>query len=125
MPVRRFRHIGKVAFVTGSSPGTDSRGDRQVDKERADRRPLEQVADLQAKQASQPEGDPERDPRELFEQISHIGVCMSYDLIDKLRFYEKKTANLPPEEIEKRLPHMAGFLEQLKIAYLQFSDLDL
>ena len=37
---------------------------------------------------------------------------------------EKETVKLTPAEIEKRLPHMAGFLEQLKVAYLQFSDLD-
>ena len=90
-----------------------------MEKERADRPPLEQVADLQA----HPDRD-NRDPRELFLQISHIGVCMSYDLIDKLRYYEKETAKLTPSEIEKRLPHISGFLEQLKIAYLQFSDLD-
>jgi hypothetical protein len=91
----------------------------EKEKERAGRKPLEQVADLHARHNLD-----NRDPRELFEQISHIGVCMSYDLIDKLRWYEKETAKLPPAEIEKRLPHMAGFLEQLKIAYLQFSDLD-
>ncbi len=68
--------------------------------------------------------DDDDDPRERFRKASHIALCMSYDLIDKLRFYEKETTKLSPAEIEKRLPHMAGFLEQLKVAYLQFSDLD-
>lgn len=63
-------------------------------------------------------------PRQLFEQVSHIAVYMSYDLIDKLRFYEKETLKLTDEEIEKRVPHMAKFLDKLKTAYLQFSDVD-
>ena len=63
-------------------------------------------------------------PAEMFQKTSNIGLLLAYDLIDKLRFHEKETAKLPPAEIEKRLPHMAGFLEQLKVAYLQFSDLD-
>ena len=63
-------------------------------------------------------------PRELFEQISHIAVYMSYDLVDKLRWWEKETLKQSDEEIEKRIPHMAAFLDSLKKAYLEFSDID-
>jgi hypothetical protein len=63
-------------------------------------------------------------PRQLFEQISHIAVYMSYDLVDKLRWWEKETLKLSDEEIEKRIPHMASFLDRLKTAYLKFSDID-
>jgi hypothetical protein len=66
-----------------------------------------------------------QDPRTMFKQVSNIAVCMSYDLIDKLRWFEKETLNLSDDEIRKRLPHMAGFLDQLKDAYLEFSDVDL
>ena len=66
-----------------------------------------------------------RDPRELFEQISHIAVYMSYDLIDKMRYWEKETLKLTPAEIEERIPHMARFLDRLKVAYLEFTDVDM
>ena len=67
----------------------------------------------------------DEDPKEMFKQISHIALYLSYDLIDKLRWWEKETLKLSEAEIEKRLPHMATFLERLKVAYLQFSDVDL
>ena len=63
--------------------------------------------------------------RELFRQISHIAVCLSYDLIDKLRYWEKESMKLSDDEIGERLPHMAAFLEQLKAAYVDFADVDL
>ena len=66
-----------------------------------------------------------QDPRELFQQVSHIALCMSYDLVDKLRWWEKETMKLTDEEIEKRIPHMATLLEQLKTAYVHFADVDL
>ena len=65
------------------------------------------------------------DPRERFRQASHIALCMSYDLIDKLRYWEKETLNLPEEEIEKRLPHLVTLLDRLRTAYVGFSDVDL
>jgi len=71
-----------------------------------------------------PEGDRPVDPRESFRQASDITICMSYDLIDKLRFWEKETLKLTPPEIEQRLPHLAALLERLKVAYLEFSDVD-
>ena len=67
----------------------------------------------------------DQDPRELFRQVSNIAVCMSYDLIDKLRWWEKETLKLSDDEVGKRLPHMTAFLDQLKMAYLEFSDIDL
>jgi hypothetical protein len=66
-----------------------------------------------------------QDPRTTFRQVSSIAVCMSYDLIDKLRWFEKETLKLSDEEINERLPHVTGFLDQLRDAYLGFSDVDL
>jgi len=65
------------------------------------------------------------EPRESFRRVSNIALCVSYDLLDKLRFYEKETMKLPPEEIEKRIPHMVEFLDLLGTAYDEFSDVDL
>jgi hypothetical protein len=64
------------------------------------------------------------DPRELFRQVNHIAVCISYDLIDKLRWLEKETMKLSDREVEERIPHITSFLDSLKQAYVQFSDLD-
>ncbi len=66
----------------------------------------------------------ERDPKETFQQISHIAISMSFDLIDKLRFFEKETLKLSEEEIEKRTSHLAGCLDSLRAAYLEFSEID-
>ena len=41
----------------------------------------------------------EREPKEVFLQLSHIAISMSFDLIDKLRFFEKETLKLSDEEI--------------------------
>jgi len=62
---------------------------------------------------------------ELFKQVSNIAVCLSYDLIDKLRFFEKQTLGLSEDEVGARLQHMSEFLEQLKSAYVTLSDVDL
>ena len=59
------------------------------------------------------------------QQISHIALLMAYDMIDKLRYWEKETLKLPETEIAKRLPHLANSAEQLREAYLAFSDLEL
>ena len=66
-----------------------------------------------------------RDPREQYRQVSNIALCMSYDLIDKLRWFEKETLNLTDDEIAERVPHLAAFLDHFKEAYLRFSDVDL
>ena len=63
--------------------------------------------------------------KELFQEVSHITLNLTYDLIDKLRWWEKETIKLPDEEIEKRLKHMAVFLDSLKTAYLTFAEIDL
>jgi hypothetical protein len=65
-----------------------------------------------------------QDPKELFKQVTHVSLCISYDMIDKIRFWEKETLKLSDEEIAKRIPHMAASLETLRTAYLQFSDVD-
>ena len=67
----------------------------------------------------------EESPRVLFRQVSHIAQFLTYDLIDKLQWWEKQTLELPDEQIDERIPHMAVFLEQLKTAYETFADLDL
>lgn len=70
--------------------------------------------------------DTEREnPRDLFKQVSHIALCMSFDLVDKLRYWEKETLQLTDEEIEKRIPHMSRLLEGLEQTYVHFSDLEL
>jgi len=53
-----------------------------------------------------------------------VSLCISYDLIDKIRWWEKETLKLSDDEIEKRIPHLAASLERLRTAYLQFSDVD-
>ena len=82
--------------------------------------PFQQIGEWKARLESQDET-----ARELFRQISHISLCLSYDLIDKVRWWEKETMKLPDEEIDQRLQHMAIFLEQLKTAYLTFAETDL
>ena len=70
--------------------------------------------------------DPEKQtPKELFQQVSNIALCMSFDLIDKIRYWEKESLSLPEQDIQKRIPHIARCLERLKVAYLEFSDTEL
>lgn len=64
-------------------------------------------------------------PAQLFEQMSHIAITLSYDLVDKLRYWEKETLEMSDDEIEQRLGHMAVFLERLKKAYVDFAETDL
>ena len=84
-----------------------------------DRLPSEQFDDLQ-----QSAGEGALTPKEHFEKTSKIGLLMAYDLIDKLRFWEKFTLDLPEEEIAKRLDHLVKSVEQLREAYLAFTELD-
>lgn len=63
-------------------------------------------------------------PREAFEKTSRIAQLISYDLIDKLRFWEKETIKLSDEEITLRLSHLARSVDALRGAYLTFSDVD-
>jgi hypothetical protein len=63
-------------------------------------------------------------PRERFRKTSHIALLLAYDLIDKLRFWEKETLKLSDEEIAKRQAHLARSVEELRGAYLTFSDLE-
>ena len=75
-------------------------------------------------EAEAEDGDEPESPKQLFRQVSHIALYLSYDLIDKLRWWEKDTLQLSDDEIEKRLPHMASLLDKLKIAYVEFSEVD-
>ena len=63
-------------------------------------------------------------PRELFQQVSRIAQYMSYDLIDKLQYWEKQTLKLSDDEIEQRIKHVSRCLSQLQSAYVQFSETD-
>ena len=66
----------------------------------------------------------EENPRELFQQVSRIAQFMSYDLIDKLQYWERETLKLPDHEIERRVKHVSDCLSQLQGAYVQFSEVD-
>lgn len=63
-------------------------------------------------------------PRELFQQVSRIAQYMSYDLIDKLQYWEKETLKLSDDEVERRVRHVSRCLKQLQSAYVQFSETD-
>ena len=41
-------------------------------------------------------------PAQLFEQMSHIAITLSYDLVDKLRYWEKETLEMSDDDIEAR-----------------------
>ncbi len=86
-----------------------------------DKDPLNEYAEWKERSEEQEEN---QDPPELFKQVTHVSLCISYDLIDKIRWWEKETLKLSDEEIEKRIPHMAASLESLRTAYLQFTDVD-
>ena len=63
--------------------------------------------------------------RERFQKTSHIALLLTYDLIDKLRYWEKETLELPDDQVAERLEHLTRSVEQLRVAYLTFSDVDL
>lgn len=77
---------------------------------------------LESDDGCAPESQP---PKELFQQVSNISLCMAYDLIDKIRYWEKESLALPDRDVAKRIPHIARCLERLKVAYLEFADTDL
>ena len=66
-----------------------------------------------------------QDPRDSFRKISNIALLMSYDLIDKLRWWEKETLALSEEEVARRIPHTVNLLEKLRTVYLEFAEVDL
>ena len=49
-----------------------------------------------------------QDPKELFKQVTHVSLCISYDMIDKIRFWEKETLKLSDEEIGGRYTSANG-----------------
>lgn len=79
--------------------------------------PAEQLDELKT-------SDEALSPKERFEKTSHIALLMAYDLIDKLRYWEKETLKLPDEDIPVRLEHLAKSVDQLRDAYLTFADTD-
>ena len=82
-----------------------------------DPRPEEQLEELSR-------GHGELSPKERFQKTTNIGLLMAYDMIDKLRFWEKETIKLPDDKIVKRLDHLISSVEQLRVAYLDFADPD-
>ena len=66
----------------------------------------------------------QENPKELFQQVSRIAQYMSYDLIDKLQYWEKETLKKSDDEIERRIKHVSRCLTQLQSAYVQFSETD-
>ena len=87
-------------------------------KKSADSTPLDQLdeLDIDVSQLS---------AKERFTKTAHIAMLMAYDLIDKMRYLEKETLELPDEQIEARLEHLRTSIDQLRTAYLTFSDADL
>jgi hypothetical protein len=86
-------------------------------------RPQEKhLKDYEAWKKRGPKGH--ENPRELFQQVSRIAQYMSYDLIDKLQYWEKETLKLSDAEIESRVRHVSRCLKQLQSAYVQFSETD-
>ena len=57
-------------------------------------------------------------PRERFDRVSKIALLLGFDLIDKLRFWEKETAKLSDEQIADRLEPLADAVERLRLTQL-------
>ena len=83
-----------------------------------DASPEEQLEELESLNSD------ELSAKERFQKTSHIALLMAYDLIDKLRYWEKQTLELPEEQIQERQQHLIASLDQLRTAYLAFTDLD-
>lgn len=63
-------------------------------------------------------------PREHFRRVANVGALLAYDLVDKLRYWEKETLELPEDEVAKRLDHLVRSVDRLRAAYLAFAELD-
>ena len=63
-------------------------------------------------------------PKEHFRQVANVGALLAYDLIDKLRYWEKETLELPDDKVTERLEHLTSSVDQLRAAYLAFAELD-
>jgi hypothetical protein len=85
-------------------------------KDPQEKPPAEQLDDLKTLE--------ELPPRERFAKTSQIALLMAYDLIDKLRYWEKETLKLKDDEVPVRLEHLVESVDQLRDAYLTFADLD-
>ncbi len=59
----------------------------------------------------------------MFQKNSKVAVLMCYDMIDKLRYWEKETLDLPGDQIGERSEQLVGFVEQLRAAYLDLPEL--
>jgi len=62
-------------------------------------------------------------PKDQFEQTTKIGLLMAYDLIDKIRYWEKETMEMPEEVVVERLDHLVSSVEELRTAYLSFAEM--
>ena len=74
--------------------------------------------------SDEPEDTKELSTKEKFQKTSHIALLIAYDLIDKLRYWEKQTLELPDDQIEERREHLVASIEQLRVAYLDFTDFE-
>ena len=86
------------------------------------KKPEDGPADERLEELSRDHG--ELSPQEQFQKTTNIGLLMAYDMIDKLRFWERETIKLSDEEIATRLDHLISSVEQLRVAYLDFADLE-
>ena len=87
-------------------------------KSPAEQPPMEQLDDLQ-------QGDDDLTPKQRFDRITRIALLLGYDLMDKLRYWEKETSKLSDDQLSKRLEPLTASVEKLREAYLSFSDLEL
>ena len=88
-------------------------------------KPEDDSAEEQLEQLLKDEGEAaELSPGEKFRKTTHIALLIAYDLIDKLRYWEKETLKLPEEKITERQEHLVASIEQLRVAYLDFTDFE-
>ena len=64
----------------------------------------------------------EASPRDTYNRVSKIALLLCYDLIDKLRHWEKETLECDDEEVVRRVEHMTTFMDRLREAYLRFGE---
>ena len=120
---RTFRGRESSASIRMAVRGRFPQGEIMEPENRLKREDLKRLGNyLESRDDPDPE---ELSPKDLFQQVSNIALCMSYDLVDKIRFWEKESLTLSEEDVKKRIPHIAKCLQRLKVAYLEFSDTEL
>jgi hypothetical protein len=64
------------------------------------------------------------EPKETYQRVSSIALLLMYDLIDKLRYWEKETLELPDDQIVERVEHLTATVDRLRRAYLDFGEVE-